>query len=199
MPSKQYRPGSALLASDLNELQDTYIDVAFSSWTPLGSGSFFVYPNSTKYPLYAAPNDPSWHWNTDTARGGLRAGHLDRADFPTSYNGMLRDLKLKMTVEVVANNETLGSLLNSISLRNVPNLALGPIPEAPSYSKYLLGPEYGKITFPPMPEHVAERTYGSEEFDFPPKGLYTIELVVGGGIGGFQGAEVQVYLEWRAV
>lgn len=134
-------------------------------------------------------------------RRPLVAGYLDVGEFPGSYNGTLRADKLRLVSRVTTDELPITTLLKSVALRNVPAQALSLIanPDSTAYRKWNLGTEYGKITFPSISDKFKTIDFVGTEFDFPPKGLYTIEMTPGTPAISNQGARVSAQLQRRVV
>lgn len=199
MANKNYTSGSTLTYEDLNDLQDEYIDGVYTPWTAVGGCSFYVYPTAERYPLYGAPtldeHGSTWPQN------GVLASWLDFSYYPTSYNGDVRDLQLRLVAHVATDGYAINNLLTSVSLKAVSVLSLENNPLNTSVQRYALtGTENGKITFPIITDTFKPLRYDGAAFNFPNSGLYTIELLVGiPALGTPVAAAVNVYLQRRAV
>ena len=195
MTRKIYAPGSELAASELNDIQDSYIDGAYTPWTPFGNASFYVHQDSVARPQYAKPGAPDVSqgavYYDGTTFFGVNAGYLDILDYPSGYADSFRDVHLRFVAMVNTTRNPINDLLVGVSLREI----------IPSTSSYFFGPETGELEFPSITNELQTIRFEGSPFLFPPAGLYVIELKprTMAGWDVLRGAMVNVALQRRTV
>ena len=214
MTIKTYGPGSTLYNTELNEIEDDYVDGGYTPWTIVGHTCFYMFPDivggpppsrTYRYPLYGSPKADFHESRSYQNRNGLfremglAAGYLDPADFPSSYNGTLRTLQLRIVAHVVINGVPIANLLSTLALANVPNLATTTT--GSGFTIYALGTSYGTITFPSMSDTLKSVRVDGDPFTFPAAGLYTLVLTprFPNTTPDYGGCMVHTYLQRRAI
>ena len=196
MALKTYGPGSELLPTDLNDIQDEYIDGVLTPWITIGSsvGTFYQSPTAraSRGNITPANVQPGLQVNA-TANDLLAATYLDPADYPSSYNGSLRTLQLRLVALIYTSGYPMGNIAASIALRLVSHSSTA--------NNFTLGAAIATITPGAITETNAMLRYATNPFNFPAAGLYTIEYsygVVAGGDAKAAGSAVGI-IQRRAI
>lgn len=196
MSLKTYGPGSELLPTDLNDIQDEYIDGVLTPWITIGGsvGQFYRYSSAQVSRGNITPANVQADLQSSPANTDFTAAtYLDPADYPNSYNGTLRTLQLRLVATIFTTADPLGDITGTISLRAVTH--------SNTAGSFTLAAPIVTITPGTINATLSVLQYTSSPFTFPAAGLYTIEYLFAAvaGATGKASASVMGTLQRRAI
>lgn len=189
MSTKIYGAGSEALPSELNALQDEYVDAGLTPWTAIGGCCVNGFGgNGIAWTRYGAvsPNYPKHETTTPVGT------YLNPADYPSSHNGTLRTLQCRIQLCILNSTPTFGTSFTSVSLRSVSHS---------SAIAFTLGTALGLLAPGNLATPLRSYVFFGPTFTFPAAGLYTMEWLFPSDSGGSIQKQVhmQAQLQRRAI
>jgi len=162
MSVTRYIPGSSATPSNLNEIQDDYIDSGYENWVTISTAS----DNPISSTVAGNRYQPAGFWGS-VVGSSPKFNRLDPADHANSYNGSLRTRQLRFVITVYTDLVAIGDRIQEVALRSVATTATS--------GTFSLGTKLGTVALPSLT--IARNVYRFEgaAFAFPAAGQYTIE------------------------